>query len=998
MQQLIKRFSWVGLLALSLQGAWAFSLGGPIGNNPNPVGGFGIQGDAWQQPVIAYGLPGDVNAPKNWGEGYRRNVPVYYYACDANFLDFFGSNGMAAVDGAFTILNNVFTNNPTGTANGLDGYSPDLSEFPIEARHLNYQAEALGLFDLKSWTLGLMVEQLGLCDPVRYDWTLHDRIHVNAAPPCPAGMEYLVVQRNFDLMGSPIPGSQTVSSFYSPYVNDVLYSYYIVEFCTAPNPPQATTWDPAGGTPFSVDPLADTYSPLASLPTVGLGYGTFYTGLTRDDVAGLKYLLSANTINYESAPANSLLVVTNLSSPQLITTLPFGLFLSQAQTNDPVALQALYPGLVITLTATNYSFVSTTNVTAYYTNQPGPSVTNYATLQLWTNYDLALFSSLIRTDAPAVIQALYPNLWIVSSQIVGYTNMVTTNYVTYITNVVGAPFGTFVQVTVPTGTTVNFLPLYSYIFGNILTNTYSTRSTVTNQTISVTNLIGAPAGSPLSTHITVKRVTLTNTVSGDFFIVPTNWCGFAIQATQWVQLIPSFTNTSVAAGTTNRFGAAQFTLNTIFYYTNRVYAVYPGVCEPALVFVTTTNGSVVTNYAETFANVVTNSYYTNSLVTIVTTNIGPCPGGLTNVLCTNITRVTLITNTPSGDFWIVPAAWNCGYTILSVPFTNVMATTNTILMATNAPGVADIGQQYSITLISYYTNHSLLVQPILCQMVPAGSSLREGIEKIRFVRADFDSLLSQSFKPITNTFATVQVTNSQAVYQTFQRVVTAPDIVFSAADIAAGPANPSPPNPYVTTVDRSVNFDQANALPGLAGPGLITPPTTITFDKAGPVYFNYTALGNLMDGTPYFTETPGFQISDFYYYFYFVWASFDGTTNDPVVYPDGMSFQNLANEVLVQITPTSLPNGTNGVAYPSENFTAAGGAFTYTPAPVWTTTSLPTAPPSSGLPPGLALVSNPDGTAMLSGTPTQSGTFDFYLIMTDSLGRSVQWYYSVTIQ
>jgi hypothetical protein len=50
------------------------------------------------------------------------------------------------------------------------------------------------------------------------------------------------------------------------------------------------------------------------------------------------------------------------------------------------------------------------------------------------------------------------------------------------------------------------------------------------------------------------------------------------------------------------------------------------------------------------------------------------------------------------------------------------------------------------------------------------------------------------------------------------------------------------------------------------------------------------------------------------------------------------------------------------------------------------------------LPPGLALVSNPDGTATLSGVPTQSGTFDFYLIMTDTLGRSVQWFYSVTIQ
>ena len=41
-------------------------------------------------------------APKNIGEEYRRNTPVMYYTFDANFLDYFGSNGVAAVDSAFT--------------------------------------------------------------------------------------------------------------------------------------------------------------------------------------------------------------------------------------------------------------------------------------------------------------------------------------------------------------------------------------------------------------------------------------------------------------------------------------------------------------------------------------------------------------------------------------------------------------------------------------------------------------------------------------------------------------------------------------------------------------------------------------------------------------------------------------------------------------------------------------------------------------------------------
>src|ERR1039458_6220220 len=203
MRQIIKSFLWVGLLVLGLQGAWAYSLGGPIGNNPNPSGGGVIEGDAWQQPVIGYGVDGDLNAPKNLGEEYRRNVPVMYYACNANFLEWFGSNGGAAVDSAFTILNNAFTNNPTGMTNGLDGYTASLSEIPLESRHLNYQAEALGLYDLKSWTLAAMMEQLGLADPIRYDWTLHDRVHVGNIA-CPAGQEYLVVQRNFDPVSSPL--------------------------------------------------------------------------------------------------------------------------------------------------------------------------------------------------------------------------------------------------------------------------------------------------------------------------------------------------------------------------------------------------------------------------------------------------------------------------------------------------------------------------------------------------------------------------------------------------------------------------------------------------------------------------------------------------------------------------------------------------------------------------------------------------------------------------
>ncbi len=248
---------------------WAFSLGGPIANG----------GDSWQSQVIGYDVQGDLNAPKNIGEGYRRNTSVMYYAVDANFADFFGTNGLGALQSAFSVLNSTFTNNPTGVTSGLDGYSASLAEFPLNSLHYNYQAQALGLYDVKSTVFSMMMEQLGLADPIRYDWTLHTRFLLPNTT-CPAGEVYLTVQRNFDTGGYPVPGSSTVDSLYSPYVDGTLYSYQIFEDCTGPNPL-------ALAEPVVVDPTSQNLFPVATLNGI-FQYGAYYTGLTRDDVMGLR--------------------------------------------------------------------------------------------------------------------------------------------------------------------------------------------------------------------------------------------------------------------------------------------------------------------------------------------------------------------------------------------------------------------------------------------------------------------------------------------------------------------------------------------------------------------------------------------------------------------------------------------------------------------------------------------------------------------------------------
>jgi hypothetical protein len=215
------------------------------------------------------------------------------------------------------------------------------------------------------------------------------------------------------------------------------------------------------------------------------------------------------------------------------------------------------------------------------------------------------------------------------------------------------------------------------------------------------------------------------------------------------------------------------------------------------------------------------------------------------------------------------------------------------------------------------------------------------------------------------------VTNSRTVVQNFQRVITAPDVLLTAADTATAAG-------YAIESTAPV-WDEANILTGLAGPGTINPPTTFTFDKVGPLYANdWTSL----NANPLITtigETNQTQL--------FVWASFDYSTNDPVAYPSGISIQNLMNQVLIQVSPATVPVGIHNAAYAPVTFTVSGGGA-FEPPFTWSAT---------GLPSGLTVTTDANGNGYLSGRPAQAGTFDFTLQLTDSLGRSVNWNYEITI-
>jgi hypothetical protein len=261
----------IGAVQLGAPSAMGFSLVGPF--------------DTWQVPNLNYN-PGsslfpirsprgaDLGGPQNLGEEYRRNVGSLFYAFDYAFLDYYGALGMREVDKAIKILNDL---PPFSTM------SQDLSEFPLDTMRINYRAAALGLIDMKSITLGILLEEMGLLSPHQYAWTLRARANIGDLP-CPF-FSYWIVRRNFD----PITWEPT------SYINGALYTFAIEWSC-----PAAPDIQDAGEIP--VDPLAFNWSAVAE--NDGYIPGGFYSGLTRDDVGGLRYIYRKNNYNYEPVPNN----------------------------------------------------------------------------------------------------------------------------------------------------------------------------------------------------------------------------------------------------------------------------------------------------------------------------------------------------------------------------------------------------------------------------------------------------------------------------------------------------------------------------------------------------------------------------------------------------------------------------------------------------------------------------------------------------------------------
>ena len=983
MRQLIKQILLIAFLLSDWQMAYAFSLQGAVAD------GAGGTEDAWQTPTIGYA---DAYGPKKWGEGYRINTPYVYYAWDATFLAGFDTNNApAAIDSAFAIMNSL-TN--------VSSMSADLSEFPLDTRQQNYLGYSLGLVDLKTMTLFTISQQIGLIDPVPYVWTLHDWTTA-VGESCPAGQLFTVVQRNYDPLS--LDPNATV---YSPYINGALYTYEILFSCT---PQLADTFN------YTLDPYADAYSPVASSE---LKWGDYFTGLTRDDVMGLKTLISSNNVVLEDAPLGSFELVTNALPPAPLVSTNYGAFLSQVLTNNPATLLTNFPGLDITYTATNYGPFVFTNISLYYsnqtvlpfytnyvrggltngyyfTNQPGPTVVNYdnTNFTILTTMDLGLFVDQALTNDPVTLQALYPNLVILDYSVLP-VYMTVTNYVSYLTNITGSPYGDPVPVTVIASITSAYATNWLYTFGNVITNHFYTNRFVTIQNIFSEPMNGAPYPNPIVIQTNVTHY-YTNLISGDFFLIPTNWCGFDVTQAHPLSIMPpytySYTNTIIygglntnntATGTTNLPSSSVYGYirNYLNSSTNYIYVVYPGICEPVLTLATNYSTNLFAEYSYSFGNIMTNTYSTSTFVTVIITNITPVFGGTNGQLATNVTVASYYTNFPSGDFVIIPPGL-CGFNILSTYFTNTIYVTNTFVVTNSNPAFTNAGQ-FSETIISQYTNHTYLAEELVCSNFFPVPEARRGIEKIQFIRGDYDSDSGQFFVWITNTFHLTTVTNHQDVVETFQRVITQPDLKFAAEDLVTltplglgGPVNP------LMSVTNGFHEPALISDTGAAGPGTKVLEQTIIFNDGGPVLYHDNDDAPL-NGQSYFD---GYTYSNLLFSAYHIWASYDGSTNLPVLYPPNLRAANLGQQLVIEVTPLYLPDGTNGVAY-NVPFTAAGGQPPYT----WSLSG----PTQSVLPAGLTLT----GTT-IAGTPTGvlPGLYDFQLIITDSAGRVVQLSYSITI-
>lgn len=230
--------------------------------------------------------------------GFRWNVPVVTYGFDQSLLNFFGTNGVAAVQGAIEILNAL----PPAS-------QMVLSNFPYYSKQQNYSASSQGVYDLKSQALSLVVEQMGLAKPTPSIYVLRRWDPIFVTSGFFDGYEYLFPQTNWV---NGILGYNIIRRNYDPQTLGptpvVNQDFFDAELVTS------LKWGSFIGIIGPVGVIGQSSPPYGAVADQTLNPGEIFLGLTYDDVGGLRYLLSTNNINYETLLPDVIGVGTNSGS------------------------------------------------------------------------------------------------------------------------------------------------------------------------------------------------------------------------------------------------------------------------------------------------------------------------------------------------------------------------------------------------------------------------------------------------------------------------------------------------------------------------------------------------------------------------------------------------------------------------------------------------------------------------------------------------------------
>lgn len=824
----------------------------------------------WQVQAIGYdpdGDGGDIGGPKNLGEEYRWTTPAIYYAFDASFIDWFGANGIREVRKAADIFNANMANPVTNAVTGARRYPDtattlgDLTDAQLAARfgydrtrqrfnspvgrRRNDTAYGLGLLDLKTVTMGLLAEQLGMASPERWTYALRDRSVVNNIT------NYNVVYRNFD----PFTFQPSF------YVNGARYSYVLREFDADPDYADAVevrvNQSPLDPIPYAVanmvgEDISNFYF---------LNAGEFYDNLTMDDVAGLRYIYRRQNINVEDVIPGTSFIFTDPTAIVFLQGFDLFTFWSNATVLPPAQLRALYTNLVILSTNVTVGTVLTTNRVITNLLSDSTLFTNRQNLTLVSNMDYGRFLRDARTNPPNTMRALYPGLIITSTnssvETVLVENVILTN----------SPFGVPGEI----GFAItNYVPTlqqtFSYTFGNVVVR-YS--STVSEWLIE--DIGRSPFGVPGEIFLTTNRVSTTvMQPSGGFFI-----------------LNRAANPNLVGYDFTDGLGNPLPKVTNIFAVTNIVRSlINPFTGDVNIRSVTT----LFTNVVEAAYEIVANSIIGQQEVDVVTRTFVPrftytfgsnfiqFPSADQTVLNREFQGIDGIPFPPV--LTRVPSPYPIGAGIIIDPETAVLDTnfviitpglsTNTLLFYTNAAnGSFLVREQIVVT-------NSLVVAANPVQIVGAGGlAQRPGVDVVQFVEFNHrGNFLQQPDIIATNYYDSFTITNGVRYPQRFRRV-GGPDIIFAAGD--TGPSTVS----YPTLMTRSqINWNPDPAPTFTPRPGTIGPVSTITYSKIRPSEWNQWP-GDWSTGAPVST-----------------WGSFDGTTTPPIVYPQDITLQDLENFVL----------------------------------------------------------------------------------------------------